>query len=152
MEPNKCIASIFMETQELERRGLLIGGQHGATRIPTLLILEDGGRVTWDNNGLFMTISMAQCTWTLEILRKYATDIQSQSNAREDQVNTALQLIFSPQIFILSNGIQESTGLQLSVEAATRSGGENIVLCSVKRIHVGKIVRSSVSLETTGMN
>ena len=133
MEQTQRTTYIFLETPELEKQGLLIGLQEDKVLFPTLVILRDGGKITWDTNGQFTMISMESLTWTLVILRRYATDIQLLSQSKSGQQNTARQLIFSPQTFVLLTGTSENTGTQLDFEPIIVSGGES-VQCSVKRV------------------
>lgn len=135
MEPQMSTTSIFMEMQELEKQDLLIGYAEDRILFPIQVILQDGGKITWDKSGQFTTISMVNLTWILDILRRFATDIPSRSLTKGAALNTARQLIFSPQIFLLSNGTSECTGTLLNAEPVIYSGGEAIQL-SVKRVKV----------------
>jgi len=133
-----CTTSIFMVPQELEKQGLLIGCADTSIKFPIRVILDLGGKITWDRNGLYMTISTAQFTWTLDLLRKYATDMEFASHAKEDPLNTALQLTSSPQTFILSTGTTASTGMQCDAEQAISSGGEPRIIFNAKKITLKK--------------
>lgn len=130
MEMTKSTISLFLEMQDLARLGFVTITHDDTVLVPTQVILEAsvkaGGSVTWVKNGLYTTISMAECTWMLAILRKYAIDTRLMSLSKGDQWNIARALIFSPQIHFLSNGTQESTGMLLSVESIILSGGEAI--------------------------
>jgi len=134
MESHLCSTSIFTELPELARLGFLIGLDEDSTRFPSRVILDRGGKITWDKHGLYMMISMEQLIWTLVLLRRYATDMESAFHAREDPLNTALKLMSSPQTFILSSGTSEFTGMQLNAEHAISSGGEARIIFVAKRM------------------
>lgn len=133
MDRNLSTTSIYMEMPELAKQGFLIGLDEDKALFPTPVILQDGGKITWDKHGQFMMISMASLTWTLVILRRYAIDIQLLSRSKSGPHNTARQLISSPQTFLLSTGTHESIGTQLECEPVILSGGEAVRL-SVSRV------------------